>query len=153
MLSYDNVIFWKSHIRDLILDISTYVLWRKKEAMWEVCKVNGWEENKEGVEEEESEWVKKIERITGGKRCKETAVLCWVNGISFGKKFITDFTLFFLQIEVRWNSSVLDHLAHFFLYVRMYAVNYHRMRYDEFIIAKKCNETLLITDEVGSLNT
>lgn len=40
-----------------------------------------------------------------------------------------------------------------FLFVRMYAVNYHRMRYDEFIIAKKCNETLLITDEVGSLNT
>lgn len=87
---------------------------KKRGYMWEVCKVNGWEENKEGVEEEESEWVRKIERITGGKRCKETAVLCWVNGISFGKKFITDFTLFYLQIEVRWNFSVLDHSAHFF---------------------------------------
>ena len=124
------VVIWQCHFFKIShswshFDIGVRFM-AKKEAICGIRgKVNGWEENEEGVEEEESEWVRKIERITGGKRCKETAVLCWVNGISFGKKFITDFTLFFCKSKCDGipQYSIIRHIS-FLLYhtiIRIYA--------------------------------
>lgn len=76
----------KSHIRDLILTshLRTYTMW---EAL--ILGVSArWMDEK--CRRGKNHWRQKMQRDCG---------LCWVNGISFGKKFITHFFFFANRCE------------------------------------------------------